>query len=141
LHLDGRLDGIIRAVHFSIGNTGVFHGDVYATHVTISGRMEGKIACDVLELLKGCQVSAEVQCQDLVIEKGAKFVGTSHGSSGVTLVAEQNTLPQIAPTSLMPPTDAVTEKPTEKPADLPRHKAGGNASGASADNTTKDQAK
>lgn len=112
LHLDGRFDGVIRAVHFSIGNTGAFSGDVYATHVTISGRMEGKIACDVLEMLNGCHVSAEVQCQDLVIEKGAKFVGTSHGASGVTLVAEQNALPPVATASLIAPKEAVGTTPT-----------------------------
>ena len=99
MHLDGRFDGLIRAVHFSIGHSGIFSGDVYATHITISGRMEGKIACDVLELLHGCHVSAEVQCQDLVIEKGAKFIGTSHGSSGSTLMAEQ---PHLMTNNLIP---------------------------------------
>ncbi len=123
LHLDGRVEGIIRAVHFSIGTSGAFSGDVYATHVTISGRMDGKIACDVLEMLHGCQVSAEVQCQDLVIEKGAKFVGTSHGTSGVTLVAEQQKLPPVATTSMIAPSnqedqakrdaEPATDKPSE----------------------------
>lgn len=84
--------------------------------------MEGKIACDVLELLKGCQVSAEVQCQDLVIEKGAKFVGTSHGTSGVTLVAEQASLPNMVTTSLMPPTQEVAEQATEKTAEIAKNK-------------------
>lgn len=106
MHLDGRVEGIIRAVHFSIGNSGSFSGDIFATHVTISGRLDGKISCDVLEMLHGCHVSAEVQCQDLVIEKGAKFIGTSHGSMGVGVVAEQSqNLPPIATAAFIAPSE------------------------------------
>jgi len=77
LHLDGHVDGVINAVNFSVGKTGVLIGELIATHVTVSGRVDGKIRCDLLELLDGCQVHGEVHCHDLVVEKGAKFIGST----------------------------------------------------------------
>jgi cytoskeletal protein CcmA (bactofilin family) len=77
LHLDGHVDGIIHAINVSVGKTGLLKGEVIATHITVSGRVDGRIRCDLLELLDGCQVHGEVQCQDFVVEKGAKFVGST----------------------------------------------------------------
>lgn len=77
LHLDGQIDGIVGAVNVSIGKSGLLKGEMMATHITVSGRVDGKIRCELLELLDGCQVHGEVQCQNLVVEKGAKFVGST----------------------------------------------------------------
>jgi cytoskeletal protein CcmA (bactofilin family) len=80
LHLDGQIDGNIHAINVSVGKTGLLKGEVIATHVTVSGRVDGKIRCELLELLDGCHVHGEVQCQNLVVEKGAKFVGSTRES-------------------------------------------------------------
>lgn len=103
MHLDGRIEGVMRAVHVSVGTMGSFCGDVFATHVTVSGRVDGKLCCETLEMLEGCYVSAEVQCQDLVIEKGAKFVGTSRdaGPVGMSLENSSNHLPPVAGTTYL----------------------------------------
>jgi cytoskeletal protein CcmA (bactofilin family) len=77
LHIDGNIDGNIHAVNVSIGKTGILKGEVIATHITVAGRVDGKIRCELLELLDSCQVHGEVQCQNLVVEKGAKFVGST----------------------------------------------------------------
>jgi cytoskeletal protein CcmA (bactofilin family) len=77
LHLDGTLDGTISAINVSVGKLGQLKGKISAKHVTLAGRVEGNIYCDLLELLDGCNVYGEVHCHDLVVEKGAKFVGTT----------------------------------------------------------------
>ena len=89
LHVDGHIDGIIRALGVSIGKTGVFRGEIYAKHMMIAGRVEGKLCSDTLEMLEGCHVVAEAQCRDLVIEKGAKFVGTSREAMGSEIVMDK----------------------------------------------------
>lgn len=75
LHLDGRIDGNVVVNQLSIGKEGHLKGVVRAQHIIVSGQLEGSIECDLLELLDGCQVTGDVCCQDLVIEKGARFIG------------------------------------------------------------------
>lgn len=94
MHLDGCVESVVNAVNVSIGKTGVLIGELIATHVTVSGRVDGKIRCDLLELLNGCQVHGEVQCHDLVVEKGAKFIGsTCEAIEGTVLATGQASVP------------------------------------------------
>lgn len=95
LHLDGQMDGNINAVNVSIGKTGLFKGDLIATHITVSGRIDGKIRCELLELLDGCHVHGEVLCRDLVVEKGAKFVGSTREATENVIDASHAILPAV----------------------------------------------
>lgn len=101
LHLDGVVEGAIRAVNVSIGKAGVLKGEIVAGHVTVSGRIEGKLRCELLELLDGCHVMGEVQCVDLVVEKGARFVGSSRDMHAAVMV-EQDLLPSAPESALNP---------------------------------------
>lgn len=89
MHIDGHIEGSIQAVNISIGKNGYVKGNVHAVHVTVSGTLEGKVKCDLLELLDGCKLQGEVQCLDLVVEKGAKFFGSTREIMAATLVNEE----------------------------------------------------
>lgn len=75
LHLDGYIDGNVVVNQLSIGKDGRLKGVLRAKHVIIAGQLEGSVECDLLELLDGCQLTGDVCCHDLVIEKGARFIG------------------------------------------------------------------
>jgi cytoskeletal protein CcmA (bactofilin family) len=88
LHLDGSLEGTIDAVQLSVGKQGHLNGIVRAKHVILAGKVEGQIHCELLELLAGCHLQGEVYCQDLVVEKGARFIGsTKHSATAVAIEA------------------------------------------------------
>jgi len=67
-------------------------GVVRAKHVILAGKMEGQIHCELLELLAGCHLQGEVNCHDLVVEKGARFIGSTKDSA--TAVALEVLAPQ-----------------------------------------------
>ena len=92
LHLDGSLEGNVEATQVSVGKQGHLSGIIRAKHVILAGKVEGQIHCELLELLAGCQLHGEVYCHDLVVEKGARFLGTSKDSA--TAVALEVLAPQ-----------------------------------------------
>jgi cytoskeletal protein CcmA (bactofilin family) len=75
-------------VQLSVGKQGHLNGIVRAKHVILAGKVEGQIHCELLELLAGCHLQGEVYCQDLVVEKGARFIGsTKHSATAVAIEA------------------------------------------------------
>jgi cytoskeletal protein CcmA (bactofilin family) len=78
LHVDGKVDGTVKAdAEVSIGEQGVFEGDISAARVMISGHFTGNIDADRLEIVASGVVSGTVSVGQLVIESGAQFNGTS----------------------------------------------------------------
>lgn len=92
LHLDGSLDGRVEAAQVSVGKQGYLVGVIHAKHVILAGKVEGQIHCELLELLAGCHLQGEVYCHDLVVEKGARFIGSTKDSA--TAVALEVLAPQ-----------------------------------------------
>lgn len=79
LHVDGHIEGKIRSEsEVSIGQRGAIDGEVTAERIMISGRFEGRIEAERLEIAAGGRVEGEVTVDELVIESGAQFNGTSH---------------------------------------------------------------
>lgn len=103
LHLDGHVQGTVRSeADLSIGESGRMEGDIEAQRVLVSGRMEGTVVADRLEIVAGGRVTGEVHVADLVIESGGQFNGSSHirskdsprQISGARPVIEQSSTPE-----------------------------------------------
>jgi cytoskeletal protein CcmA (bactofilin family) len=78
LHIDGTVDGAVKSdAEVSVGEQGVYEGDITASLVMISGRFTGTIEADRLEIVATGTVSGNVTVGQLVIESGAQFNGTS----------------------------------------------------------------
>lgn len=78
MHVDGRIDGIIETEYdVSIGDKGILKGLIKAKNVVVSGVLEGKVACETIDILATGKLLGEVICGDLMIESGGKFIGES----------------------------------------------------------------
>lgn len=77
LRVEAELDGTIRgADNVTIGKTGIVRGEIYAKHVVVAGRVEGRIvATEKLELQSDCHVQADVISPRLIISEGVFFEG------------------------------------------------------------------
>ena len=93
MHLDGCLEGSVDALQISVGKQGQIKGNLRAKHIILAGKVTGQIECELLELLASCQLDGDVVCHELVVEKGAKFFGTTKQSSqplsGEVLISER----------------------------------------------------
>lgn len=78
LHVDGRLQGNIESsADVTIGKSGHMDGEIRAQRVLVSGRVQGRIDADRLEIVAGGEVEGNVVTVDLVIEPGGRFNGSS----------------------------------------------------------------
>jgi len=92
----------------SVGKQGHLNGIVRAKHVILAGKVEGQIHCELLELLAGCQLHGEVYCHDLVVEKGARFIGSTKDSATAVALEVLAPQPKVA---LLTQTTSGSEKP------------------------------
>jgi len=60
-----------------IGGDGYLKGQIKAATVVVSGRVDGSISADRLEIIAGGCVEGDVHIVDLVIEPGGRFNGSS----------------------------------------------------------------
>ena len=78
LHIEGEVEGKIDSTNLvSIGKTGSMKGEVKADKLLVNGNFEGKLEVNILEITKGGKVSGDILIQDLIIEQGGVFEGTS----------------------------------------------------------------
>ena len=77
-HLDGCMEGRLRSsLNVSVGVNGQFDGEIEAKKVMISGRVDGTIDAERLEIVSTGRVTGEIKVTELVIEPGGQFSGTS----------------------------------------------------------------
>ena len=77
VRIDGTLNGNISVSHYVVvGATGVVNGDISASGVLISGRVQGDIISNgTVTLTTLAQVVANIQAPSLIAEEGSKFRG------------------------------------------------------------------
>lgn len=76
VHIDGKFEGVIlEADEISIGQTGEVVGDVKTNHLIVSGLFDGKIDCNVIQILSTGRVIGDISYHDLIIEEDGKFEG------------------------------------------------------------------
>ena len=78
LHIDGKVEGLVQAIgNVVIGNSGIALGDIEANSVSISGRLEGTVDADAVEILEGGKFFGKVTTKAFVIEPNGIFEGES----------------------------------------------------------------
>ena len=76
VHINGQFEGVIlQADLIVVGKNGKFVGDIKSTNVVVSGFIDGKIDCDVIQILDEAHVVGEIRYKELIIEKKGKFEG------------------------------------------------------------------
>lgn len=77
LHLDGAVDGDLRAGVLIVGETGSVNGSIHADAVEIRGRVTGVICARRVKLWATARVDGDISHTELSIEAGAHFEGRS----------------------------------------------------------------
>ncbi|MGK7296362.1 MAG: bactofilin family protein [Candidatus Wenzhouxiangella sp. M2_3B_020] len=78
LHVDGRVDGDVQSeANVVIGSDGAIQGRITAAAVVVSGRVDGSVSAQRLEIVAGGSMEGDVHVVDLVIEPGGRFNGSS----------------------------------------------------------------
>ena len=74
VHIDGKFEGVIlEADVISIGLTGEVIGDIKANNLVVNGLFDGKIDCNVVQILEHGKVIGDMQYNELIIETNGKF--------------------------------------------------------------------
>lgn len=76
IHLDGKVEGNIRAHSLTIGGSGAVVGDVVADEVVISGRIIGSVHGLNVQLITAANVKGDIVHKALTVQSGAVFEGT-----------------------------------------------------------------
>jgi cytoskeletal protein CcmA (bactofilin family) len=100
LHIDGRFDGVIDSGYdVSIGQTGHVTGLIKANKIALSGLLEGKVACESIDVLATGKLIGELICGEFTLETGGKFIGQSHEmTEGGMVVSLPETFEQLGST-------------------------------------------
>lgn len=97
LHVDGHIDGIINSEYdLSIGQTGHVSGLIKAKQIVLSGILEGRVACESIEILPTGKLMGELISGKFSLEVGGKFIGQSHEmTEGGLVVSLPETFEQL----------------------------------------------
>lgn len=75
VHIDGVIDGDVRAARLTVGDGGVVNGMVTADEALIRGTINGEVHSDAITLARSARVTGDVLHQTLTIEPGAFIEG------------------------------------------------------------------
>ena len=97
MHIDGRIEGIIDSEYdVSIGVTGHVSGLLKARSIVLSGVLDGKVACEKIDILQTGKLIGELISGELTVETGGKFIGQSHEmTEGGMVVSLPETFAQL----------------------------------------------
>ncbi len=71
IQIDGRIEGIVQCTTLVVGDKALIHGDVFAQHVTVRGRIEGNIRSKMVLFCATCHVEGDILHQAFAVEPGA----------------------------------------------------------------------
>lgn len=76
VHIDGKFEGVIlEADVIAIGPTGEVIGDIKANNLIVNGLFDGKIDCNIVQILEHGKVIGDMKYNELIIETNGKFEG------------------------------------------------------------------
>ena len=78
LHVEGKVEGSVRAKHITIGEKGQVIGTVTGNDVTICGRVNGDVCANKLHLTGSASVVGDLEHNSLSMEAGATLEGKCH---------------------------------------------------------------
>jgi cytoskeletal protein CcmA (bactofilin family) len=77
LHLDGSVEGDLKAGVLTVGDSGAVVGSIHADSVEIRGRVSGTVTARQVRLWATARVDGDISHAELSIEAGAHFEGRS----------------------------------------------------------------
>jgi cytoskeletal protein CcmA (bactofilin family) len=77
LHLDGAVEGDVKAARLTIGESGSVTGHIQAESVDLRGRVCGTVSARQVKLYATARVDGDITHAELTIEAGAHFEGRS----------------------------------------------------------------
>ncbi len=111
----GQIQGDLHCSVLMVGHTGHIHGDVFADHAHVDGRVDGNIRGKQIILGSNAHVTGDIHHASLVIEHGAIFEGKVRRSSNPNEVAAA---PPVEPARAPAPTEPQPSAP--QPSALPQ---------------------
>ena len=75
IQLEGRVDGNIKSLRLTVGETGIVQGDVNAEGVRVQGKIVGTIKAKAVELAGTGHVTGDILHESLSVENGAFLNG------------------------------------------------------------------
>lgn len=75
IHVDGQVEGDVRARALLVGETALVRGEIVAEVVEVHGRVDGQIKARTVHLAKKAHVVGDIVHEDLSIETGAFLEG------------------------------------------------------------------
>ena len=78
LHIEGKIEGVIRAKRLSIGEKAQINGTITGNNVVICGRVNGDVRANKLHLSKNANVEGDLEHNSLSVEAGATLEGKCH---------------------------------------------------------------
>lgn len=83
LLIDGEVEGEVTSnSDISIGTNGHVKGELRANKIIVSGKAEGTLVCERLEILASGIVTGTAEVRDMTIEPGGRFFGQSREANG-----------------------------------------------------------
>ena len=91
MQVDGQIEGKLRLEKgLVVSHSGRLKGEIYADKIVVNGLIEGTCIANAIEILDKGVVSGTIYCDNLSIEIGGKFFGTTHP-------AEQKQVVELTP--------------------------------------------
>lgn len=78
VHVEGKVEGVIRVRHLTIGEKAQIIGSVGGNDVVINGRVSGDVRANKLHLGKSANVEGDLEHNSLSMEAGATLEGKCH---------------------------------------------------------------
>lgn len=75
LHIEGSVDGDVKALNLMIGEHAMINGEVSAEDLTIRGRVQGSVRANKVKLAETAHIEGDIIHQSLAVEAGAHFEG------------------------------------------------------------------
>lgn len=96
MHIDGTVDGAIQSSNVvTVGEAGIIKGEIVAQKLVVTGRIDGNVECDHVEILEGGKISGDVLSQVLVIEPRGQFEGRNRIKPIPGAVLEKKGSPEL----------------------------------------------
>lgn len=88
IQLEGTVEGNIKSLRLTVGESGAVHGDVSAEVVKVQGKIVGTIRAKTVELAGTGHVTGDILHESLTVENGAFLNGHCRRLTASEILAE-----------------------------------------------------
>ena len=92
INIYGHFEGTLKSQNtVTIAEKGYAKGEIYAQTLVVSGTVDGKASCDIIEVLEKGVLNGSIVVEELIIEKGGFFQGDSSRKSSSAMNTKKAT--------------------------------------------------